>query len=134
MTHNLKEHDRGYILTIDVKGFWSLFFQNFGTWSSKFRSFWTNWWFWRMDPTCGEKLLMRSCREGFGSLESGFKPKAKSGFGGAREPRRSKFGYILKYYDKILEIKLNFLSCYCLKLTPSDLFDCFRTCKRRYFT
>ena len=39
MTHILKEDDQSFILTIYVNGLWSLFFQIFGTLSTKYRSF-----------------------------------------------------------------------------------------------
>ena len=35
MTHNLKEDDQSFILTIYVKGLWSIFFRNF--WYLKYK-------------------------------------------------------------------------------------------------
>ena len=88
MTHNLKGDDQSFILTIYGKGLWSLFFEIFGTWSTKYRSFWTNRWFWRSREASGEKLQMHDCRGGSCGSESGFRPFGKFGPWGARESRR----------------------------------------------
>ena len=64
------------------------FFEIFGTRSTKYRSFWTNRWFWRSLQTSGEKLLMHDCKGGSCGSEFGFRPFEKSGPWGARESRR----------------------------------------------